>query len=158
MKRTLDWVFIALDSSPEFATNKPHVFGTSLVVQWLRVHAPIAGSMSSIPGWKTDPIKQILLAKKEGKKNTIHTFGKYIYKITLTTNIYSVFSLYVPDTLLRSLLYSLLQLLTVVKKGLRFYPTSKLMTVPATIASLFVKDETPWSETKVLLWSSLRAR
>ena len=28
-------------------------FGTSLVVQWLRLHASHAGDMSSIPGWET---------------------------------------------------------------------------------------------------------
>ena len=27
--------------------------GTSLVVQWLRLHAPNAGSLGSIPGWGT---------------------------------------------------------------------------------------------------------
>ena len=27
--------------------------GTSLVVQWLRLHAPSAGSLGSIPGWGT---------------------------------------------------------------------------------------------------------
>ena len=27
--------------------------GTSLVVQWLRLHTPIAGGPGSIPGWRT---------------------------------------------------------------------------------------------------------
>ena len=30
-----------------------HSLGTSLVVQWLRVHAPSAGCLGSIPGWGT---------------------------------------------------------------------------------------------------------
>ena len=30
---------------------KLHKFGTSLVVQWLRFHAPTVGGADSIPGW-----------------------------------------------------------------------------------------------------------
>ena len=34
---------------------KSHNSGTSLVVQWLRIHASIAGSTDLIPGHKEDP-------------------------------------------------------------------------------------------------------
>ena len=51
--------------------------GTSLVVQWLRLHASNAGGMGSIPGWGT----KIPHAMECGKKNT-----KKQTKKTLTGN------------------------------------------------------------------------
>ena len=64
--------------------------GTSFVVQWLRLCAPIAGGMSSIPGWETriphatghDLKKKNFLVKKKkqtGNNNSTHVtevFGK----------------------------------------------------------------------------------
>ena len=45
--------------------------GTCLVVQWLRVHAPNAEGMTSIPGWGTKILhaKWYGLKKKKKKKN-----------------------------------------------------------------------------------------
>ena len=37
-------------------TNQPfplHALGSSLLVQWLRLHAPNAGDVDLIPGWET---------------------------------------------------------------------------------------------------------
>ena len=35
-------------------SNKSKIQGTSLVVQWLRLHAPNAGGMDSTPGQETE--------------------------------------------------------------------------------------------------------
>ena len=45
--------------------KKSLVPGTSLVVQWLRLHAPSARGMGSIPGWGT----KTLHATWHGQKN-----------------------------------------------------------------------------------------
>ena len=48
--------------------------GTSLVVQWLRLHTPNAGATGSIPGWGTK-IPQATWQKK--KKKIVDLEGHY---------------------------------------------------------------------------------
>jgi len=43
--------------------------GISLVVQWLRLHAPTAGGMGSILGWGTNMPHALCLAKKKEKES-----------------------------------------------------------------------------------------
>ena len=46
--------------------------GTTLAVQWLRLHAPTAGGMGSIPGWGTKVPHAIQLGHSKKKdKNKI---------------------------------------------------------------------------------------
>ena len=42
-------------SGAEFPELKNSKFGTSLLVQWLRLHTPNVGSLGSIPGQGTRP-------------------------------------------------------------------------------------------------------
>ena len=42
-----------LDIYPEKTISQRDTCGTSLVVQWVRLHAPNAGGPGSIPGWGT---------------------------------------------------------------------------------------------------------
>ena len=56
-----------LPSEGRIYRDKPLEIGqglTSLVVQWLRLHAPNAGSMGSMRGWGT----KILYALQQGQK------------------------------------------------------------------------------------------
>ena len=51
-----------------FKTTVQSNWGTSLAVQWLRLHAPKAGGTGSIPGQGTK-ILQGAVKKKQKKKN-----------------------------------------------------------------------------------------
>ena len=44
---------------------KKRVDGTSLAVQWLRLHAPTAGGVGSIPGWGTKILHALWCGKKK---------------------------------------------------------------------------------------------
>ena len=46
--------------------------GTALVVQWLRLHAPNAGGLGSVPGWGTKIPYAACLGRK--KKKIVYEF------------------------------------------------------------------------------------
>ena len=46
-----------------------YIQGTSLVVQWLRLCASIAGGMGLIPGWGTKILHATQCSQKQKKKN-----------------------------------------------------------------------------------------
>ena len=52
-------------------TNTKYMGGTSLVVQWLRLHAPNAGSPGSIPGRGTKIPQAMWLGQKKRTKKLI---------------------------------------------------------------------------------------
>ena len=70
------------------------VFGTFLLAQWLRPHAPNAVGMGSVPGWGTKiPHSLHSMAKKTNKKNVYFFLTKWdgyicVYKyISYTYNL-----------------------------------------------------------------------
>ena len=58
-----------------FPINKKHMWGTSLMVQWLRLRALGAGSTCSIPGWGTKILQAIQLDQKTKNKLPKHTWS-----------------------------------------------------------------------------------
>ena len=61
--------------------NELKIFGeTSLAVQWLRLHAPNAQGIGSIPGWGTKIPHAVLCGQKK-KKKRIKIFGYYIIEL-----------------------------------------------------------------------------
>ena len=63
-------------------------WGTSLAVQWLRLHASTAGGMGSIPGLGSDPVCHVVQTKKkkrERKKNEYYPFLIILF-LSISTN------------------------------------------------------------------------
>ena len=62
------FVIVSLALLTDSQSFKMERFGTSLVVQWLRLHAPNAGGMGSIPGLGTKILRAPRHSKEKKKK------------------------------------------------------------------------------------------
>ena len=59
--------------------------GTSLVVQWLRLHASTAGGVSSVPGWETKILHAAWHSQKKKKRGNSRKVGMVF--LTLRTRL-----------------------------------------------------------------------
>ena len=70
-----------------------HIFETSLIVQWLRLHASSAGGMGSIPGWRSTHRAWGGGQKRERERERereMHIFVEYNLVIFLLKYIFHV--------------------------------------------------------------------
>ena len=65
----LTWILLTLENYALFTWNQNVTEGTSLVAQWLRIHASTAGGVGSIPGWGTKIPHVMQHGQNKTKKN-----------------------------------------------------------------------------------------
>ena len=85
---TNTWLLLVVSHKTTARLSKSDFMGTSLVVQWLKLHDFNAGDMGSIPGWET----KIPHAVRHGQKKKKKKIRRFPMAVIPSSNSQAVFT------------------------------------------------------------------